>query len=140
MRREVPPFWERFWRGVNYLLLLGAVIYSVVGELPNSLKFAADPFQLTVWALLGSTGAFAAWAAFRGRYKLEYAVLPFLIGFTLIYLIALAWVVITGENPGSGLALFFMGAFGSSQLARWASLYQLLYGPLRQLRDGPLGR
>ena len=138
MKREVPPFWERFWRGNAYLLLLGAAIYAAFGELPKSLLFAADPFQLSLWTLLGSTGLFAAWAAWKGRYKLEYAVLPFLIGFNGVYIIALLAVVVTGENPGSGLALFFMCSFACAQLARWSSLNQLLDGPIKQLLDGPL--
>lgn len=140
MKREVPPIWERFWRGNGHLLLLVAALYSAFGILPNSLLFTADSIQLGLWTLLGSTGLFGAWAAWRGRYKLEYAVLPFMFGSTVIYIIALAYVVFTGENPGSGLALIYMSSLGCYQLARWSSLNQLLYGPLRQFLDGPLRR
>ncbi|VEW13576.1 Uncharacterised protein [Brevibacterium casei] len=138
MNLSVPPFWERFWRAIGHLQFLGGAIYSSVGTLPKSMLIAADEMQLTLWALCGATGLFGAWAAFRGRYKLEYAVLPFMGGSTLIYIIALLAVVLTDENPGSGLALFYMTSLGCYQAARWCSLNQLLDGPLKQLLDGPL--
>lgn len=138
MSREVPPFWERFWRGIAYAFIFGAAIYATFGALPQSVLFTADPVQLTLWAILGSTSPFASWAAWKGRYKLEYALLPFLIGFIGVYIIALFTVVVTGENPGSGLALFFMCGFACALLDRWSALNQLLDGPVRQLLDGPL--
>lgn len=127
----VPSRFERILRGTGHIGLTCGAVYGAFGQLPKSLLFSADPVQLVIWITFLATGVVAGVGAFRGRFLIEYAMLPFMAGGTLIYLAAMVWIVITGENLGSGLAAFFTLSLTSYIGARWVSLHQLLNGPKR---------
>lgn len=129
--RAVPAWTETVARALGHLAFLSGGLYTLFAPLPKSLRFAAEPVQLIIWVVFMSTAVFAAYAALRGKYLVEYAVLPFMVGGALIYDVAMWAVVLTGENPGSGLAacLTLSLIFGLS--ARWLSLNQLLDSPLK---------
>lgn len=93
-------------------------VYGAVGTLPKSLLFAAEPIQLMVWAAFLCTGIIAAFAALIGKFLIEYAMLPFMTGGVLVYWAAVGWVVITGENLGSGVAFGLVGSLSSYLIAR----------------------
>jgi hypothetical protein len=133
LRKHSPPLAERVARGVGHLMFLVGAVWGVGVDLPTSVAIAADPAQLSIWGVFMGSGAVAAFAAWRGLYLIEYAVIPAMLAGVLIYVAAIANVVVTGENPGSGLALFLMIALASYLSARWFSLNQLLDGPLKLL-------
>ena len=130
----VPPRRERISRTVSYLLIFAAGIYGVFGTLPNSLEAATDAWHLTVWVSFMSTSLIAAVSSCRGRYLWEFAVLPFIIGGAAIYSLAMLSVVVSGENPGSGIGLLLVTALSVKLLARFFSLSQLVINPLDLLR------
>ena len=130
----VPPRRERISRTVSYLLIFAAGIYGVIGTLPNSLEAATHAWHLTVWVAFMSTSLIAAVSSCRGRYLWEFAVLPFIIGGASIYSLAMLSVVVSGENPGSGIGLLLVTALSVKLLARFFSLSQLVVNPLDLLR------
>lgn len=132
-RKHSPPLAERLFRGVGHLMFLAGASWGIAVDLPSSVAIAADPVQLAIWGVFMGSGAVAAVAAWRGMYLIEYAVIPAMLAGVLIYVAAIVNVVVTGENPGSGLALFLMIALASYLTARWFSLNQLLDGPLKLL-------
>lgn len=128
-RRYSPPMGERVARGIGHLGFFGAAITVAFQELPKSMEFAADPFQLTIWAIFMCTGLIAALAAWFGYYLIEYACIPFMTGATLIYFAAMAKVVVTGENPGSSLAMVLTLVLASYLVSRFMSLNALIRWP-----------
>lgn len=132
-RKHSPPLAERIFRGIGHLMFLFGGTWGVFISLPKSVAIAADPVQLAIWGVFMGSGVVAAFAAWRGLYLIEYATIPAMAAGTLIYVAAITNVVATGENPGSGLALFLMIALFSYLTARWFSLNQLLDGPLKLL-------
>lgn len=129
----VPPVGERVSRAIGHTLLSAAGAYGAFVSLPKSLLLATNPVLLAVWALFMLTSLPAAYAAFTGKYLLEYAALPFMFGGVSIYAVAMAHVVILGINPASGVCMFAVAAMGCYIVARWFSLNQLLHSPLRLL-------
>lgn len=133
MRKQAPPRTESTIRATGHLMFLGGAIWGAIGQLPKSVILAADPLQLVIWVVFMASGAAASYACWRGHYLIEYSAIPFMVAGVLIYVVAIANVVFTGANPGSGLALFMMIALASYLTARWVSLNQLLDGPLKLL-------
>lgn len=133
MTKYAPPRGESIARGIGHLMFMGGAIWGAFGQLPESVLESAHPMQLTIWAVFMSAGLVAAIACWVGAYLLEYAVIPFMVAGILIYIAAITTVVVTGANPGSGLALFLMISLASYLTARWLSLNQLLDGPLKLL-------
>ena len=129
-----PPRRERAARTVSYLLIFAAGIWGLFGTLPQSLEGATHPWHLVVWFMFMSTSLVAAVSSLRGRYLGEFAVLPFLIGGAAMYALAMLSVVITGENPGSGIGLFLVTALAAKLLGRFFSLSQLVRNPFVLLR------
>ena len=130
---SVPPLGERLARAIGHTLLAGAGVYGALSTLPKSLLLATNPVLLVVWVLFMLTGLVAAHAAFRGQYLYEYAALPFMFGGAAIYVVAMAHLVVTGANLGSGVAMFVVAGLACYIVARWFSLNQLLHSPLRLL-------
>lgn len=133
--QPVPSLGERISRAIGHAGLMIGGVYGAVGTLPKSLLFAAEPIQLMVWAAFLCTGIIAAFAALIGKFLIEYAMLPFMTGGVLVYWAAVGWVVITGENLGSGVAFGLTGSLSSYLIARWFSLNQLVRGPARLLGE-----
>lgn len=131
----VPSLGERVSRCIGHGGLVIAGIYGAVGTLPKSLLFAAEPVQLMVWSMFLCTGLIAAVATLRGAFLVEYAMLPFMTGGVLVYWAAIGWVVITGENLGSGVAWGLMTSLSAYLCARMFSLNQLVRGPARLLGE-----
>ena len=136
----VPSRRERISRTVSYLLIFSAGIYGAFGTLPQSLEAATHAWHLAVWVAFMSTSLIAAVSSGLGRYLWEFAVLPFIIGGASIYALAMLSVVVTGENPGSGIGLFLVTALATKLLARFFSLSQLVINPLDLLRVSRFGR
>ena len=130
-RRNSPPLGERIARGVGHLGFFVATIVVAFSELPKSMEFAADPFQLAIWAVFMCTGLIGGIAAWFGYYLIEYACIPFMTGATLIYFTAMARVVWTGENPGSSLAMCLTLVLASYLVSRFISLNALIHWPKR---------
>lgn len=126
----VPPKRERVARTVGHLFLLSAGAWGVFGTLPQSLDAVTHPWHLAIWALFMSTSLVAAVSSVCGKYLWEFAALPFMFGGCLIYIVAMFSVVVTGENPGSGIGLFMVSALASYLVARFFSLSQLVRNPL----------
>lgn len=131
--RPVPPLTERLALATGHFLFFFSGVWAVVGVLPSSLVFAADPVQMVVWVAFMFTGIVASYATARGNYLLEYAVLPFMGGGAVIYGAAMFWVVVTGASPGSGLALFLVSSLTCYIIARWVSINRLLRSPFKLL-------
>ena len=129
-----PPRRERAARTVSYLLIFAAGIWGLFGTLPQSLEVATHPWHLVVWFMFMSTSLVAAVSSLLGKYLGEFAVLPFLIGGAAMYSLAMLSVVITGENPGSGIGLFLVTALAAKLLGRFFSLSQLVRNPFVLLR------
>src|SRR5699024_8847062 len=53
-------------------------LWSLLGPMPRSVEGSANATQLVFLAVFMSTGLIGAWAALRGRYLVEYCVLPFM--------------------------------------------------------------
>lgn len=130
----IPPVRERAARTVSYLLIFSAGIWGLFGTLPQSLADATNTWHLAVWFMFMSTSIVAAVSSLLGRYLWEFAILPFLIGGAAIYSLAMLAVVITGENPGSGIGLFLVTALAAKLLGRFFSLSQLVRNPFVLLR------
>lgn len=130
-RRNSPPLGERLARGAGHFGFFVATIVVAFAELPKSMEFAADPLQLAVWAVFMSTGLIGGIAAWSGYYLIEYACIPFMTGATLIYFAAMAKVVVTGESPGSSLAMVLTLVLASYLAARFMSLNALIHWPKR---------
>lgn len=130
MKQLVPSRGERIARSVGHFGFFVAAIWSLVGVMPQSIEGAVSGTQLVILGVFMSTGLLGAWAALMGRYLIEYAALPFMFGGSAIYAVAMFNVVRTGENPGSGFALILVSVLACYQISRWASLNQLLDGPL----------
>lgn len=133
MRKHSPPLAERIARGIGHLMFLFGGAWGVFVALPTSVSIAADPVQLAVWGVFMAAGVVAAFAAWQGLYLVEYSAIPAMLAGVVIYIAAIMNIVITGDNPGSGLAMFLMVALASYLIARWISLNQLLDGPLKLL-------
>lgn len=133
MRKHSPPLAERIARGIGHLMFLAGATWGIAIGLPVSVAIAADPLQLAIWGVFMGTGAVAAFAAWRGLYLIEYAAIPAMLAGVAIYIAAIMNIVISGENLGSGLAMFLMISLFSYLTARWFSLNQLLDGPLKLL-------
>lgn len=129
-----PPLWERIFRSLTYLLFFGGAVYAVLGELPRSLSNITAPWQIGFLAAFLSLSIFASWAALKGRFFTEYAVLPWVIGSIGAYELAIIYTVVTGTNPGSGLSLFIMGGLITAMCSRMASLHQLVTAPRKMER------
>lgn len=132
---EAPPLGERVCRGVGHALFPVAGLYGVFIEFPRSIMMAAEPLQLLVWAAFMLCGAVAAVSAVRGRHLYEYAALPFMIGGSSIYVVAMANIVVTGTNLGSGLALVMVAALTCHLITRWVSINRLLRNPWKLLTE-----
>ena len=130
---SVPPLGERVARAAGHSLLAAAGAYGALVSLPKSLLIATNPVLLVVWALFMLASLPAAHAAFTGRFLLEYAALPFMFGGAAIYVVAMAHLVVTGANLGSGVGMFTVAALSCYVVSRWFSLNQLLHSPLRLL-------
>ena len=126
----VPSRGERITRSVGHFGFFVAAVYSLFGVMPQSVEGAVNGWQLVILAVFMSTGLLGAWAALKGRYMVEYACLPFMFAGSAIYTVAMAHTVFTGTNPGSGFALILVCVLCFYQVSRWASLNQLLDGPL----------
>ena len=129
----VPPLGERLARAIGHTMLAAAGVYGAFVTLPKSLLIATNPILLAVWALFMLTSLVAAHAAFQGQYLYEYAALPFMFGGVSIYVVAMAHLVVTGANLGSGVGMFAVAGLACYIAARWFSLNQLLHSPLRLL-------
>lgn len=127
----IPPFTERLARAMAYLFFTGGAIWAVTGELPRSLDNITQPWQLSVFSLFLGFSIIASVASLRGRYKTEYAVLPWSIGAIAIYETGLIYTVASGDNYGSGLATFIIAGLIMHMLARFINLHQLVTGPQR---------
>lgn len=130
MKQLVPSRGERITRSLGHFGFFVAAIYSLCGVMPASVEGAVSGWQLVILAVFMSTGLLGAWAALKGRYMVEYACLPFMFAGSAIYAVAMAQTVFTGTNPGSGFALILVCVLACYQVSRWASLNQLLDGPL----------
>ena len=97
--------------------------------MPKSIEGAANGTQLVFLAVFMSTGLIGAWAAFKGRYMIEYCALPFMGAASLIYAVSMFNIVRSGENPASGFALILVCVLFCYQTSRWASLNQLMESP-----------
>ena len=132
-RKYSPPIGERIARGIGHLMFLFGGAWGVFVALPRSVSIAADPVQLAVWCMFMAAGVVAAFAAWQGLYLVEYSAIPAMLAGVAIYVASIINIVVTGDNPGSGLAMFLMIALASYLIARWVSLNQLLDGPLKLL-------
>ena len=127
--RNVPPIGERVARSVGHFGFFVGALWSFFGPMPKSIEGAANGTQLVFLAVFMSTGLIGAWAAFKGRYMIEYCALPFMGAASLIYAVSMYNIVLTGENPPSGFALILVCVLFCYQTARWASLNQLMESP-----------
>ena len=127
--RNVHPIGERIARSVGHFGFFVGALWSFFGPMPKSIEGAANGTQLVFLAVFMSTGLIGAWAAFKGRYMIEYCALPFMGAASLIYAVSMYNIVLTGENPPSGFALILVCVLFCYQTARWASLNQLMESP-----------
>ena len=127
--RNVPPVGERVARSVGHFGFFVGALWSFFGPMPKSIEGAANGTQLVFLAVFMSTGLIGAWAAFKGRYMIEYCALPFMGAASLIYAVSMYNIVLTGENPPSGFALILVCVLFCYQTSRWASLNQLMESP-----------
>ena len=127
--RNVPPIGERIARSVGHFGFFVGALWSFFGPMPKSIEGAANGTQLVFLAVFMSTGLIGAWAAFKGRYMIEYCALPFMGAASLIYAVSMYNIVLTGENPPSGFALILVCVLFCYQTSRWASLNQLMESP-----------
>ena len=115
-------------RALAYLPLGIGGIYGALGNLPRSLGLATASWQLPIWVAFMSMSFVAVFGVLSGRYRIEYIAIPFIVAGVSIYGAAMAWVVFTGENPGSGVGLSLALSVCGSMGARWLSLNQLIGG------------
>ena len=127
--RNVPPIGERIARSVGHFGFFVGALWSLLGPMPKSVEGSVSGTQLVFLAVFMSTGLIGAWAAFKGRYMIEYCALPFMGAASLIYAVSMYNIVLTGENPPSGFALILVCVLFCYQTARWASLNQLMESP-----------
>lgn len=130
---QVPGVGERALRAAGHALLAAGGVWGAFVALPKSLLLATNPVLLVVWAVFMLSGFAAAFAALKGKYLHEFALLPFMAAGVLIYVAAMAHVIIVVGNLGSGVGLFVVSAQACYIAARWVSLSQLLRSPLRLL-------
>lgn len=122
----MPTRGERVLRSLAYLLMVCAGVYGVFGELPHSLESITTPFHLVLWSLFMCSVIVAAFGTLFGKMLLEYSVLIFGAGACVIYVAAMASVVVTGENPGSGVGLCLVAALACCLGSRFTYLRNLL--------------
>ncbi|MGN6037261.1 hypothetical protein ACP6NG_17975 [Brevibacterium casei] len=133
----VPPLSERIFRSLSYLLLSCGAVWAVFGKLPQSLSTVTDPWQIVAFAFFLFLSIIASVATLRGRFYVEYGILPFSVAALLIYEIGMIFIVVSGDNEGSGLAMFLIAALICKYVSRFMSLHQLVFRSvrLRRLKD-----
>lgn len=131
MKQPVSSRGERITRSIGHFGFFVAAIWTLVGVMPQSVEWAVNGFQLVILAVFMSSGLLGALAALKGRYLVEYCTIPFMFAGSVIYAVAMANVVFTGESPGSGFALILVCVLACYQVSRWLSLNQLIYGRLK---------